>query len=266
VKCSHLLGRRSISVCLGASLVVTAAVSTLVQAAEASGAPPAVNLSPSGNFSDSQTISVSVGPNSFFTPHAGVNILECADPGGSTANLPTDISACDGNSIQGTTVLVANNGSFSESSYQVYSLPSSTLGEQSNAKPICNQTNYCVLYVGQNQNDFTAPKTFSAPFLISPSSGTAGSTATGTGSAGTPGTSSGSAGTSSPSSSTSSTNAAPSTTAATGATPNVAASVTGASSLADTGPSAQLLWLAGSGTVLLLTGAVGRRRVLRRMP
>ena len=29
-----------------------------------------------------------------------------------------------------------------------------------------------MLYVGQNQNDFTAPKTFSAPFLISQTSGT----------------------------------------------------------------------------------------------
>ena len=45
------------------------------------------------------------------------------------------------------------------------------MGEQANFKPICNQTNYCVLYVGQNQNDFTAPKVFSAPFLIAPGAG-----------------------------------------------------------------------------------------------
>ena len=72
---------------------------------------------------------------------------------------------CDGNTIQGISILVANDGSFSESTYQVYALPSPVLGEQPNAQPICNQTNYCVLYVGQNQNDFTAPKVFSAPFL-----------------------------------------------------------------------------------------------------
>ena len=46
-------------------------------------------------------------------------------------------------------------------------------------KPICNQTNSCVLYVGQNQNDFTAPKVFSAPFLICSSSGTPTTTAAG---------------------------------------------------------------------------------------
>ena len=102
-----------------------------------------------------------------------MKILECADPGGAQANLPKDDSTCDGNTIQGISILIGSDGSFSDTTYQVYMLPSQTLGEQSNFKPICNQTNDCVLYVGQNQNDFTAPKVFSAPFLISPGSGAA---------------------------------------------------------------------------------------------
>jgi hypothetical protein len=260
----RVLSRRSTRVVLGAGLVTAAALGTLVQTAEAGG-PPGVTLSATGHLSDGQTISVSVGPNSYFTPHAGVNILECADPGGSAANLPTSISTCDGNTIQGTTVLVANDGSFSESSYQVYALPSSTLGEQANDQPVCNQTNYCVLYVGQNQNDFTAPKTFSAPFLITATTGTTTATtppaAGGTSSSGsgtTPGNSSGL----SPSASSTATKAA--TAATTGPTDPSTTGV-GASSLADTGPSPELLWLAGSGFALLLTGAVGRRRVLREV-
>jgi hypothetical protein len=215
--------------------------------------PPSVALSPGGNYTDGQSISVSVGPNRYFTPHAGVKILECADPGGSTANLPTDDSSCDGNTIQGDSLLVASDGSFSESSYQVYLLPNAVLGEQSNNQPICNQTHACVLFVGQNQNDFTAPKVFSAAFLISPGSGTTTSTA-----AGSSGSKPGSSAT------TTSTTAAPATSAAvsvTGGQTSSTGSVSG--SLADTGPAAELTWLVVSGLGLLLSGAVGRRLVLR---
>ena len=150
-------------------------------------APPSLNVSPQGNYRDGQTISVAVGPNGYFTPHRGVNVIECADPGGLASNLPKDITTCDGNTIQGNTILVGSDGSFSQTGYTVYLLPSSSLGEQGNFKPVCNQTNYCVLYVGQDQNDFTAPKVFSAPFLIAPGSGTTTTTSTSTGSSGSSG-------------------------------------------------------------------------------
>jgi hypothetical protein len=243
-----VLSLRSVWIIPFACLASAVAVGTVGEDAGASGVPPAVSLSPSGNFTDGQTISVSVGSNSYFTPHAGVNILECADRGGLAANLPTDISACDGSTIQGTTVLVANDGSFSESSYQVYALPSSTLGEQANDKPICNQTNYCVLYVGQNQNDFTAAKAFSAPFLITPGAASA---------AAAPAAAPAVGSSSSSSSNTSSTSAASAT------ADHSSSSVNTASSLADTGPSTELTWLLGSGGALFCIGAIGRRRALR---
>jgi hypothetical protein len=247
---SSVLRIRSASVVLVALFVPMVVEAIVAQGANAS-APPSVNLSPSGNYTDGQSISVSVGPNGYFTPHAGVKILECADPGGLTANLPTDNTTCDGNTIQGASILVANDGSFSESGYQVYLLPNPILGEQSNDQPICNQTHACVLYVGQNQNDFTAPKVFSAPFLISPSSGTTTSTV-----AGTTGSKAGSAATS--------TTVAPATSAAIGVTGDQATSTASVSgSLADTGPAAELTWLVVSGLGLLLTGAIGRRLALR---
>ena len=132
---------------------------------------PTVTMSPSTDLHDGESVSVSIGPNTVFTPNAGVNILECADPGGTLANLPKSDSTCDGNTIQGNTILVAANGSASEAKYTVYLLPSPALGEQANNQPVCNQTDPCVLYVGQSQNDFTAPKVFSAPFTIAPASG-----------------------------------------------------------------------------------------------
>jgi hypothetical protein len=49
----------------------------------------------------------------------------------------------------------------------LYALPNvSHLGESAASQPICNQKKSCVLYIGQNQEKFTAPKMFSAPFAI----------------------------------------------------------------------------------------------------
>jgi hypothetical protein len=128
---------------------------------------PSLNM-PSGPFHSGQTISISVGPNHVFTPYSHINVLECADPGGTTNNLPTSDMACDGNTIQGPTVLINTNGSFTLQGYELFSLPNSQqLGEGLENQPICNQTHYCVLYIGQNQNKFTAPKLFSRAFLIS---------------------------------------------------------------------------------------------------
>ena len=257
---------RSVWMVFVAIFVSVIAAAAAARVVGASPAPPALNVTPHGNLSNGQTVSVSVGPNSYFTPHARVNILECADPGGSVANLPKDITTCDGNTIQGGTILVGADGSFSEATYPVFVLPSSTLGEQSNYKPICNQTNSCVLYVGQNQNDFTAPKVFSAPFLISASSGTT-TTAAAPSAANT--NSSGSAGNTGAGAGNTSTTVAPTTPTVVGTTSTATASpstsaASASGALANTGPPAEIAWVVASGMTLLLTGALGRRLVLRR--
>ena len=76
--------------------------------------------------------------------------------------LPISVNTCDGNTIQGVTILVQPNGSLFEHGYQLYALPNaSQLGESSDTQPVCNQKKSCVLYIGQNQEKFTAPKMFS---------------------------------------------------------------------------------------------------------
>jgi hypothetical protein len=121
-----------------------------------------------GPYHDGQLINVSVGPNHYFKPYSRINIIECADPGGKSKNLPTSIDSCDGNTIQGNTILVQRNGSFSERGYQIYALPNATqLGEMPDTRPICNGRQACVLYIGQNQEKFTAPKIWSPSFTIS---------------------------------------------------------------------------------------------------
>jgi hypothetical protein len=134
----------------------------------ASAATPPVSMSsPSSGtmYQTGSTIKVTVAPNKVFKPGVRVNILECADKGGTTSNLPSDNSTCDGNTIQGQTIIVAKNGGVT-ARYTLYRTPNALLGEQSTWQPVCNATHRCVLYVGQNQDDFRQPKVFSAPFSI----------------------------------------------------------------------------------------------------
>jgi hypothetical protein len=159
---------RGLSSCLVGCAVAGIAFVAIAGAAGAVGAP-ALRITP-GPYHNEQLINVSVGPNHFFTPYSRVNIIECADPGGKSKNLPTSVTTCDGNTIQGNTILVQPNGSFSEHGYQMFALPNQLqLGEQADTVPVCNQNMSCVLYIGQNQEKFTAPKIFSLPFTISKS-------------------------------------------------------------------------------------------------
>ena len=120
-------------------------------------------------FSSGQNIEITIPANSNLTPGDGVNILECSDAGGTVGNLPSGIAQCDGNTIQGSTVLVNSDGSVLYSPYELFALPDKNLGEASNGTPICNTTHECVLFIGQDQNNFAgAPHYFSQPFFVAP--------------------------------------------------------------------------------------------------
>jgi hypothetical protein len=254
-------------VCLAAAAFGLPLLVLLSGSAPAGASTPTLTVSPSSDLHDGESVSVSLGPNAVFTPSSRVNILECADPGGSAANLPKSDSTCDGNTIQGNTILVAANGSASDQNYTIYMLPSPELGEQSNNQPVCDQTNPCVLYVGQNQNDFTAPKVFSTPFTIAPALGGSTTTSAPTASASTttptttaadPTSSSGSSTTPPPSA------AGTATSASSTVDPGVSlasTAVANGTALASTGVPADLEWVVGLGVVLLLSGSLGRRLI-----
>jgi len=157
------IGARVISGCCvaGAAVVFIAGSSGAVTA-------PKLRMT-KGALHSLQTISISVGPNHLFKPYLHINILECADPGGTKQHLPKSVASCDGNTIQGNTVLIGANGSFKESGYELFTLPNFVeLGENPGTKPVCNRKNACVLYIGENQLNFTWPKMFSSPFYLSP--------------------------------------------------------------------------------------------------
>jgi hypothetical protein len=161
---------------LAVMAVTFAAFSISGAATPAQGAsgPYAVAVSPltAGTpFSSGQLINVVVPANSLFVQTSNVNIVECAAPNG---NLPTLPNECDGNTIQGPTILPNTDGSINLSTqgyglYQVFALPDSiSLGESASSAVTCSNTaaTQCVLYIGENQGDFTAPHVFSQPFNI----------------------------------------------------------------------------------------------------
>lgn len=130
---------------------------------------PVATLSPSqSNYKNLQRVNIAVGANHYFAPYSRIIIIECADPDGSTANLPTSDTTCDGNTVIGHSVLVHKDGSFSTPYFQMYSLPNPFLGEAPNQTPVCNESSQCVLYIGQDQTNFRAPKIFSSPFTVTP--------------------------------------------------------------------------------------------------
>jgi len=128
-------------------------------------------------FASGQLINVVIPANSAFAAPdntANINIVECSAPAGVP---PTNPIACDGNTIQGSTIIPNADGSFTSDNYQVFALPDSfTLGEGSSG-PICGNTagTECILYIGNNQNDFTKPHLWSQPFFVAPNATDTGS-------------------------------------------------------------------------------------------
>jgi LPXTG-motif cell wall-anchored protein len=247
--------------------VVIAFGMAIVESAGASDSPPKLAMTPGSNLHNGESIAISVGQNGYFTPNSRVNILECSDPDGTTANLPVNDSTCDGNTIQPDSVLVGSDGSFQDLSYTIYSLPNPALGEQANSQPICSQSNECVLYIGQNQNDFTAPKEFSAPFTIAPASGSTSTTTLAPTTTTSPSNLQ-SASASSTSTSTSTTAAAVGQSGTAGDDPAVALAEPSAdpSTLPNTGPPAGAAWIVAMGTLLVFLGSLGRHHSARVRP
>ena len=147
---------------VGASIAMlsTAALVSLPGSADAVG--PSVTI-PAGPFVGGHNINVS-GSNfpSRSSDPTGLSIIECSDPGGTPANLPTDATGCEGTTQK--TVFQDNTGSFTTTYAPVILNPG-------NSSINCDQTHYCVLWVGVDyNNDFNGAAThaFSSSFLINP--------------------------------------------------------------------------------------------------
>jgi MYXO-CTERM domain-containing protein len=161
---------------LAIALVGALLGSAIVFSSAASAALPSGSIipDPTGQtYSSGQNINVVVPANDTFSSTDGlgnnnsdINVLECSAPNGV---IPTQPSACDGNTIQGNTILPDSDGSFTYDGYTVYALPDSiSLGESPDSPVACGSTaaTECILYIGNNQNDFTQPHLWSEPFFV----------------------------------------------------------------------------------------------------
>ena len=122
-------------------------------------------------YSSGQNITVAVSANSTFVGLSEVQIIECSDYDGTTANLPTTpANNCDGNTeVEDSTTVNSSTGAVGATTFTIYALPDSpTFGESSGSLPKCGLYPYdCVLFIGQSSTAFTAdPYLFSAPFQV----------------------------------------------------------------------------------------------------
>ena len=135
--------------------------------------PPA--SSPYSTYTDGQQVDLSMGANSLFTPtdsHAGdVAAIECEyNNGTGGAGDPPNANYCNAQTAGGDfPYSVHANGSWDYSADNagdtvgLYALPDSSFQGSSIT---CNATHACVLYVGEDYTNFTAPHAFSNPFLV----------------------------------------------------------------------------------------------------
>jgi hypothetical protein len=134
-------------------------------------------------FSSGQTINVVVPDNSPFAApnnNVAVNVVECSAPNGV---IPADPTTCDGNTIQGGTFSPNPDGSFTYTGYPVYALPDSFTLQEGSGGPTCGSTSAteCILYIGDNQGDFTQPHLWSQPFFVTANATDSGSASPGFG-------------------------------------------------------------------------------------
>ena len=227
-----------------AGLVVSSCALVLVLAGKAFGADPSVAI-PSGPLHGSQVITVT---GSGFPVRAqdptGLQMLECSDPDGSSANLPTDATySCDGATSSPNQINTDAKGTFSVA-YTVFALNSVTGGSDID----CDASHFCVLWVGIDYNNaFTSgPHAFSRPFEVT---GTSASSSSSSDTAAPPPTEGAGA-------------PAGSAVAAPGVVP-ISGTSADTGTLASTGVSGELWWLVLLGLVMAVGGTVGRRTLLR---
>ena len=126
---------------------------------------------PPGPFDSGQNVMFVIPANNAFAgSSAGIQIVECMAPNGV---VPTDPTTCDGDTVNGSTILPNADGSFTypphNKHYTVYALPDSIkLGESGGINCGNTSATECIFYIGDNYQDFTAPHLWSQPFLVNP--------------------------------------------------------------------------------------------------
>ena len=142
---------------------LASALSVLLVVAPAAAGAPTVSIPP-GNPGSYKTIVVSGSgfPGHYKIP-TGLQIYECADPGGSVDDLPTSAAGCDGTTISSVQINTDLHGNFS-TKYTPFIVTVKGTGSNIN----CDPTHFCILWVGVDFNGafLSGPHAFSRPFRL----------------------------------------------------------------------------------------------------
>jgi hypothetical protein len=114
---------------------------------------PTATVTPGTAVTDGQIVTVNA---SGLPANRTIQVEECA---GTVDNPPTDNTSCDGVTLDSSTD-TDPGGVYANSGYTVYTRPSSLLS--SPATITCDAGHACVLYVGVDQNNFSAAHAFAA--------------------------------------------------------------------------------------------------------
>jgi hypothetical protein len=154
------------------TLVIAGAITTPSQAAATSpqiaqiwARGSRIPTSPAPHLARGESVAVKVPKNSILQPGFRADILMCSDPGAKPSHLPANDSSCDGLTLNtGRTLDIGTTGTVDKEDYLIYKLPLKI--EPPDSIPKCNGNNACVLYVGQDQNNFTRPHVWSTAFYV----------------------------------------------------------------------------------------------------
>jgi len=136
----------------GVGMVASATLIVGVGASPPAGAVtgPAATVTPHTNLTDGQSVAISA---SGFPADRTLQVEECA---GTTANPPTDNTACDGITLDSSTG-TDSQGNYDNPAYTVYLRPNSL---PSPATISCDASHACVLFIGVDQNNLSQPHAF----------------------------------------------------------------------------------------------------------
>lgn len=125
-------------------------------------AGPQVTISGTPQNNKASTVSGAGFPSIAKDP-TGIQIIQCSDPGGKVANLPTSAADCDGATQNPLPVNQDAAGNFTTP----YSFQSLT-GIHGTSNIACDTTHYCVLWAGVDYNNefLGGPHAFSVPFEV----------------------------------------------------------------------------------------------------
>jgi LPXTG-motif cell wall-anchored protein len=181
--------------CAGAGIILVTAAGWLASPGEVAGAAGvSATVAPASGLVDGQRVAIHAAG---FHPFTNILVEEC---GGTMQALPTDNTACEGFTGD-TTVSADASGNYANDpaaannskGFKALLLPR-PVGVRS---PLtCDPTHPCVLYIGEDHNDFTQPHAFAAiafgsatpavpgPVAVPPPTGTGTGASGGTGAAG----------------------------------------------------------------------------------